>query len=84
MEPKIKDTDTILVSFIPFLFKNPAVGDIVAFASKKEKVILVKRIKKVNNNKYFVYGDNKNDSYDSRKFGEITKDQIIGKFIYKL
>ena len=31
------------------------------------------------NNEYFVMGDNRNESMDSRTFGPITKDQIIGK-----
>ena len=34
--------------------------------------------------KYFVQGDNKNDSLDSRRLGRISKRQIIGKVIYKL
>lgn len=84
MEPTLKENDLILVSKVPYLFKVPKINDIVAFKSRKQKIIFVKRIKKIKNNKYFVYGDNKNDSYDSSKFGEISREQITGKFIYKL
>ena len=84
MEPTLKEKDLILISVIPYLFKKPKINDIVAFRIKKEKTIFIKRIKKIEDSKYFVYGDNKNDSYDSSKFGEITVKQIMGKLIYKL
>ena len=45
---------------------------------------LVKRITKVDGEKYFVSGDNKNDSLDSREFGWISKGDILGKVILKL
>lgn len=33
---------------------------------------------------YFVLGDNRNFSYDSRRFGPITKDKIIGRALLRL
>ncbi len=84
MEPTLRENDLILISNIPYLFKKPKINDIVAFKIKKEKTIFIKRIKRIENSRYFVYGDNKNDSYDSGKFGEITEKQIMGKLIYKL
>lgn len=35
-------------------------------------------------NEYFVLGDNRDDSLDSRNFGFINKDDIIGRVIIKL
>ena len=81
MEPLIKSNDTLLVSGLPYLFKNPKINDIVALREKGNKM-LIKRITKIHNDKYFVQGDNLKDSYDSRKFGEIFKNQILGKVIY--
>lgn len=34
---------------------------------------------KLGSNEYFVIGDNREDSYDSRYFGPITRDKILGK-----
>lgn len=43
---------------------------------------MIKRIQKIRGNEYFVVGDNKKESTDSRNFGWIKKDQIIGKVIW--
>lgn len=83
MEPHIKNGEKVLVSVLPYLFKTPRINDIVAFRDKNNK-ILVKRIVKVNGVRYFVQGDNKHDSLDSRQFGYIDKNMIVGKLIYKL
>jgi signal peptidase I len=83
MEPQIKTGETVLTSNIPYWFKSPKINDIVAFKDNAGRV-LIKRISKVQSGKYFVEGDNKKDSLDSRKFGYIFKNQIIGEVIYKL
>ena len=83
MEPQIQSGQTILVSNISYWFKTPKIHDIVAFRDSANK-ILIKRIISIRNGKYFLTGDNKNDSLDSRSFGEIDRDKIIGKMIYKL
>jgi len=83
MEPQIKNGQLVLVSNISYLFKSPKINDIVAFKDKLGKV-LIKRIIKIESGKYYVEGDNKSDSLDSRKFGSISKDKIIGEVILKL
>ena len=82
MEPLIIDKANVLISRIPYWFKDPKINDIVAFRNSGK--IFLKRIIKIQNGKYFVAGDNKNDSYDSRNFGDISKKQILGKVIYIL
>jgi nickel-type superoxide dismutase maturation protease len=83
MEPQIENGEAVLVSSIPYWFKIPKIHDIVAFKDSANK-ILIKRIIKTQNGKYFVQGDNKNDSLDSRRFGYISRKKIIGEVIYKL
>lgn len=58
------------------------VGDrVVVRVNGKE---LVKRIHTLNDRSMYVLGDNEGDSLDSRKFGAIKKEQIVGKVIFKL
>lgn len=80
MEPFIKNGQTVLVSSIPYFFSKPKTGDIVAF--KKEQKVFIKRITKTDGERYFVSGDNKKDSLDSRRFGWVSKRDIVGKVIY--
>lgn len=76
MEPTLQTGDTLLCSTL----KNPEIGDIVVirpFLSVGEKYI-IKRVTDIKDDKIFVEGDNKNNSYDSRNFGYIEMDQILG------
>src|SRR3990167_9766968 len=61
-------------------FVNPKVGDIVVI--KKSGKEMVKRIEKVEDDKVFVIGDNPEESTDSRDFGPVNMDQVIGKVVY--
>ncbi len=83
MSPTFKSSDIVLVNRLSYIGKVPKVGDIVALKDPRDKKILIKRISKIKNNKYFVSGDNKSESTDSRAFGWVTKKDIIGKVILK-
>lgn len=43
---------------------------------------VIKRIKRITAKKIFLEGDNKSESTDSREFGEIDKNKLIGKVIF--
>ena len=81
MAPKLDNQDSVLASSIYYWFYDPRINDIVVFSYNKS--ILIKRIVEIKNGKYFLLGDNKKDSFDGRKFGFITRDQILGKVFYK-
>ncbi|MBU5537194.1 MAG: nickel-type superoxide dismutase maturation protease [Candidatus Aenigmarchaeota archaeon] len=86
MEPNFKAGDYILVNKLAYIFKNPSKGDVVVLRHPKEKgKFLIKRISLVtNSDEYYVVGDNKNFSQDSRHFGPVKKDLIIGKVLLHL
>lgn len=81
MEPTMRPGTRVLATDILYLFFSPKVNDIIVFRDKNTKKIFVKRIKSIENREYFVEGDNKKDSLDSRKIGRIQKTDIIGKVI---
>lgn len=82
MVPTLKPGKKVLVSKLPYFFRTPHIGDIVAIYDPRDKKILVKRIKKDSSGEFFVMGDNKKESTDSRTFGWIKKKDIIGKVIF--
>ncbi len=83
MEPTFKNGDKILATNIFYLFRPPKVNDVVVFKDNDNK-IFIKRIVDIRDKSYILLGDNKKDSLDSRQFGNIQRNQILGKFIYKL
>ncbi len=82
MAPKLSENDSVLVSSIPFMLAKPKKGDVVVF--EKYNRLYIKRIGKIKDEKYFLVGDNKKDSEDSRRFGSVERTQIRGKVIYKI
>ncbi len=82
MSPKFRENDNVLVSSLPFLFSSPKKGDVVVF--EKFNRLYIKRIKKLKEEMYFLVGDNKKDSQDSRRFGSVSRQQIRGKVIIKI
>ena len=88
MSPFLKPDTLILVNRLSYFFMKPKVEEVVVIKNpnKKDHEIkyLVKRIKKIEENKYFVQVDNLRKSIDSRNFGFISKNDILGKVIAKL
>lgn len=77
MLPTLKPGQDVLVWC---WFLNLKKGDIVAF--KKQGKDMIKRIQKIRSREYFLVGDNKKQSTDSRNFGWIDKKDVIGKVIW--
>lgn len=78
MEPSFKEGDYVIVNK---LFTKLRKGDVVVIRHPVTKTFLLKRISKSSENKYFVMGDNKEESRDSRHFGTIGKNLIVGKLL---
>ena len=84
MFPTLRSGDKIFVNRIAYILSKPKIDDIVAVKDPRDRKVLIKRIKKIDNAKFFILGDNKTHSTDSREFGMIEKKDIIGKIVYKI
>lgn len=82
MTPTYSEGDNVIVSSLPLLFAKPKKRDVVVF--EKFNRFYIKRIDKMEKGKYFLVGDNKSDSFDSRRFGSVKRDQIKAKVILKI
>jgi nickel-type superoxide dismutase maturation protease len=81
MYPTLSDGQIVLVNRLAYWFATPKTRDIVAVSDPRDGKILIKRITKIEGKQYFVQGDNKKASTDSRVFGMIEKSDILGKVI---
>jgi signal peptidase I len=79
MSPTLQDGQVVLVNRLTYLFSKPKLGDIVACRDPRDGRVLIKRITNIIRGQYFVLGDNKKGSTDSRKFGMIEKTALLGK-----
>ncbi|MBI2011331.1 S26 family signal peptidase [Candidatus Daviesbacteria bacterium] len=81
MYPFLKPGDFVLVNKLAVSFK---INDLVILKNpENSKQYLVKKIKEIRNGKYFVIGENKNKSRDSRYYGWVNRENIIGK-VFKI
>jgi len=84
MVPIFRNNDIILINRLAYVFRSPKENDVIVLRDPRNGREILKRIVKVNNSAYFVEGDNKKESTDSREFGPITKTAIIGRVIMNL
>ncbi len=61
-------------------FYNLKLNDLVV--AKVNNRLIIKRVTKINQDKLFLEGDNKAVSIDSKSFGWIAKNKVIGKVIF--
>jgi signal peptidase I len=92
MEPAIRNGKLLLVLKTAFGFRPPGArsyvlrwarprkGDVVVFYTPKGD-IAVKRCGEVFETTFFALGDNAASSYDSRYYGPVPLDNIIGKAV---
>ncbi len=81
MYPLFSSGQDVLVNKLSYIFRKPKIGDVIVLRHKKDKRYIIKRIVKIHKDQYFVEGENKKESTDSRQFGWISKDNIVGKVI---
>ena len=80
MEPTFFEGDSVIVNRLAYLFKKPNKNDVIILKyPKNKKREIMKRIQRVTHKSYFLVGDNVIQSTDSRHFGLVQKESIIGK-----
>lgn len=81
MIPLLNPGDEVLVNLKAYCKKNPSLGDIVvAQHPLQPNLRLIKRVAAVlENGECFLEGDNPAESTDSRSFGSIASEQILGR-----
>ena len=73
MEPNLHDGQWLIINRV----SRPKVGDVVGFRYGNTE--LIKRIIRPEGDSWWVEGDNKEQSTDSRSFGAIPKSVVVGK-----
>ncbi len=79
--PFLKEGEVIFCIKL-FSFSRIKVSDTVVFKYKDDG-FMIKRVKKIDSNGYFVQGENP-DSIDSRNFGALEKKDLLYKAIFNL
>lgn len=84
MEPTFYEGERVFASALICRVKNPRQGDVVILSHPFRNIRIIKRIKEVSpDDRYLVASDNSLEGEDSRAFGAIKREQIIGKVLCK-
>ncbi|TSC65833.1 MAG: Uncharacterized protein CEO21_317 [Microgenomates group bacterium Gr01-1014_80] len=81
MVPSLQPGQDVLSFNWAYLGRKPRVGDIVVVKVGGRE--MVKRVNMVYDRAVILHGDNLEESTDSRDFGAVNLDQIIGKVVYR-
>ena len=83
MEPFCSEGDFVIAERMSYLFSPLQVGHVVVLQHPFEDVLVLKRIRWVKEEQgkgfYWVQGDNQKESKDSRSFGWVSADKILGR-----
>ncbi|MEK6809517.1 MAG: S26 family signal peptidase [Nanoarchaeota archaeon] len=83
MEPLCKEGDFVLLDKLSYLMFRPRAGDVVVLHHPQEDRLILKYIVeekvKERHSFYWVEGLNKEGSSDSRNFGWVSREMILGK-----
>ena len=85
MTPSVSPEERVVVNKAAYRSSQPRAGDLVVVRDpRRPERLLLKRIAgPADNGGWLVLGDNPDASTDSRAFGPIARDQIVGKVWFR-
>lgn len=85
MTPTVSEGERVLVSRASYWFRSPRAGDLVVVRDPREpERLLLKRLdRRERDGAWLVLGDNADASTDSRAFGPVTRDAILGRVWFR-
>ncbi len=81
MEPGLSPGDYI---FVNGFSQKVRVNDVVVMRHPSKNIYIVKRVRRISGSKFYLLGDNAKNSEDSRKFGALERDGLVGKLVFRL
>jgi nickel-type superoxide dismutase maturation protease len=85
MRPTLEPGDYVLVNRWAYRVRKPTKGDVVVVKDPEDpERFLVKRISDVDPSRIEVVGDNEAHSRDSRRFGPVPLEEVVGKVWVRL
>ena len=84
LSPDYREGDYVVVATIPFFLNRIQVGDVIVF-QQQVYGILIKKVAQVEGagEQFFVVGVH-SDSVDSRHFGPVPRQSLIGRVIWHI
>jgi nickel-type superoxide dismutase maturation protease len=83
MEPTLQDRDRVIVDVWTYNRRPPRPGEIVLLSPPgRDGVLLVKRVIRVlENGELWVEGDRRAASSDSREWGSVARERVVGRVV---
>jgi nickel-type superoxide dismutase maturation protease len=84
MLPDVTPGERVLVHTAAYKKRDPAPGDLVVLHDPRERTrLLIKRIEAREGDRWKVTGANPRASTDSRTFGPVAQEQIVGRVLFR-
>jgi nickel-type superoxide dismutase maturation protease len=84
MEPSLAPGERVVVARAAYWFLLPKPGDLVVVRDPRQPGrLLIKRLGEPEGGGWLVHGDNAEASTDSRTFGPVARELIVGKVLFR-